>query len=292
MPKPPTPPVHFTPLRYPGGKGKLASFIKQVMETNDLLDGEYAEPYAGGAAVALELLFHEYVTKIHINDISRPVFAFWKSVLEHTDQICKLIRDTPVTIETWDRQKHIFNHSDEFDDVAVGFATFFLNRTNRSGILNAGIIGGRNQTGTWKIDARYNAPALINRIETIGNMRSRIMLSCMDAFDFLKAKRKELPSKSLLYLDPPYYEKGSVLYFDFYEAKDHQKIANLVTKIKKQRWVVSYDNVKPIREMYTSCRSIKYKLGYSAREARQGTEVMFFSHHLNVPRLCGAMQAL
>ena len=87
--------LHFTPLRYPGGKGKLAAYIKRLMKENRLLDGEYVEPYAGGAAIALELLFHEYVSAMHINDVSVPVHAFWKSVLKHTEELAKLIIDTP-----------------------------------------------------------------------------------------------------------------------------------------------------------------------------------------------------
>jgi hypothetical protein len=132
---------------FPNAKGKLAEFVKRLMKANRLLDGEYVEPYAGGAAIALELLFHEYVSRIHINDISRPVWAFWRSVLEHTDALCRMIRDTPRNVETWDTQKKILLNERDFDILSVGFATFFLNRTNRSCILNAGIIGGRDQTG-------------------------------------------------------------------------------------------------------------------------------------------------
>src|SRR6266852_12994 len=177
---------HFTPLRYPGGKGKLAPFVKQLMKDNDLFDGEYVEPYAGGAAIAVELLLQDYVSRIHINDISRPIFAFWKSVLEHTDQLLRLVRDTKLTVPSWDRQKKILARQEEHDDVSLGFATFFLNRTNRSGILNGGVIGGRDQTGPWKIDARYNADELIFRIESIAKMRRRIKLTRSDALALLR----------------------------------------------------------------------------------------------------------
>ena len=148
--------VHFSPLRYPGGKAKLASFVKSIVVTNGLSDGEYVEPFAGGAAVAMELLLQEYVAKIHINDISRPVYTFWKSVLSNTDELCKRIRNTRLTVAAWDKQKAVLSNPDDHDDLQLGFATFYLNRTNRSGILNGGIIGGREQTGAWKIDARYN----------------------------------------------------------------------------------------------------------------------------------------
>src|ERR1700730_3599790 len=117
---------HYTPLRYPGGKGALAPYIKEIMKENHLLDGEYIEAYAGGAAIGLELLFHDYVSRIHVNDLSRPVFAFWHSVLHNTDSLCKLIRDTPLTLRAWDRQKRVFANEGDFDNLTLGFATFFL----------------------------------------------------------------------------------------------------------------------------------------------------------------------
>jgi DNA adenine methylase len=281
---------HFTPLRYPGGKGKLATFVKELMKRNNLLDGEYAEPYAGGAAIALELLLQEYVSRIHINDISRPIHAFWKSVLNETDNLVELVRDTPLTVRAWDKQKKIVANPSDHSDLELGFAAFFLNRTNRSGILNAGIIGGRDQTGPWKIDARYNAPELAHRIESIANLRSRISLSREDAKKFLLKRLSKWPEKTLIYLDPPYYIKGKELYFDFYSHRDHEEVAKLVIKqIRRQRWIVSYDNVESIKEMYKGARSIAYGVGYSARDARDGAEVMFFSNDLVIPPLAGAM---
>src|SRR5258708_19660316 len=184
---------HFTPLRYPGGKGKLAGFIKELMQKNELLDGEYAEPYAGGAAIALELLLQEYVSHIHINDISRPIYTFWKCVLEHTDELTRLICSTPLTVRSWDKQRKILLNPKDHDDLQLGFAAFFLNRTNRSGILNGGIIGGREQTGPWKINARFNSTQLAYRVESIAKLRSRISLSRDDAAKFLLKKAATLP---------------------------------------------------------------------------------------------------
>lgn len=284
---------HFTPLRYPGGKGKLAPYIKALLKENKLLDGEYVEPYAGGSAIAMELLFHEYVSRVHINDLSRPVYAFWSSVLHHADDLCRLVNDTPLTIRSWDKQRKVFANQKDYDDLALGFATLFLNRTNRSGILNAGIIGGRDQTGSWKIDARYNRDDLTHRIEAIAKMESRISLTQMDALDFIKAKMESWPDKTLIYIDPPYYEKGRHLYYDFYQPDDHEKVKKFVAReLSRKRWVVSYDNVAPIRALYKGYRQITYKIGYSARDVRQGTEVMFFSDSLQVNALIGPFKLI
>jgi len=283
--------IHFTPLRYPGGKAKLAAYIKRLMKENRLLDGEYVEPYAGGSAIALELLFHEYVSCIHINDVSKPLHAFWKSVLCNTEEFCRLVSKTPLTVAQWDKQKRIVGNPSNHDDVKLGFATFFLNRTNRSGILNGGIIGGRGQTGPWKIDARYNAKELVRRIETIAKMGKRIKLTRHDALKFLKSGISRWPKETLIYLDPPYYVKGRDLYYDFYDHEDHEDIAIfLKEKSIRQQWIVSYDNVRPIRDLYKGTRHLVHDIGYSARSASQGSEIMFFCNDLKVPALIGSIR--
>jgi DNA adenine methylase len=217
---------------------------------------------------------------------SRSGRASWT----HTDHLLRLVRDTKLTVRSWDKQKKILGHPEEHDDISLGFATFFLNRTNRSGVLNGGIIGGRDQTGPWKIDARYNALDLCARIEAIARLRRRIELGGEDAAVFLRKRLGRLPSRTLIYLDPPYYVKGKDIYYDFYEHADHEAIAKLVKdRVRRQQWIVSYDNVKAIREMYRECPGIAYGLGYSARETRAGSEVMFFRDGLIVPRLMGPM---
>ncbi len=283
--------VHFTPLRYPGGKGKLAAYVKEIIRANKLYDCEYVEPYAGGAGIALELLFQEYATKIHINDFSQPVYAFWKSVLNDTEEFCRLVKNTRLSVASWDRQKRIFAKPNEHSYVELGFATFFLNRTNRSGILNGGVIGGRDQTGPWKIDARYNAKELIFRIESIAKMKRRIKLTRSDALALLRFGLPRWPTKTLIYLDPPYYEQGRELYYDYYQRDDHDKLAAFIaTKMDSRNWIVSYDNVNPIKKLYAGFRSIVYNVGYSARETRTGKEVMFFAPALDIPDLVGPIQ--
>lgn len=283
--------LHFTPLRYPGGKAKLATFVKSIIEENHLVDGEYVEPYAGGAAIGLELLFHEYVSKIYINDISRPVYAFWKSVLQHTEELVRMVCDTKLSVNAWDKQKKILSFPADHDDLELGFATFYLNRTNRSGILNGGIIGGRDQSGPWKIDARYNAKELAYRITEIAKLKERIKLTKKDAADFIRKGASVWQEKTLVYLDPPYYLQGKGLYYDFYTHDDHEKVASIVMReIKKQKWIVSYDNTKEIRKMYSGCKKLTYALQYSARESKEGSEVMFFADGLKIPAISSPMR--
>lgn len=275
----------YSPLRYPGGKGKLARFMTAIVRENGLSDGRYVEPYAGGAAVAWELLLTGVVRRVSINDISLPIFAFWHSVLNSTDDLCRMIHDCPLTIDEWNVQKDIFRQPEDADYLSLGFSFFFLNRTNRSGILNGGVIGGRNQSGKWKIDARFNKPDLISRIEQIALLKTRIELTRLDAVKFIETNARRFASKTLLYIDPPYFEKGRFLYHDAYRAQDHAVVAAAVTELKGLNWVVSYDDVRPIHDLYAKSPWLQYTLVYSARNVTRGREVMFFSRDLIVPQM-------
>jgi DNA adenine methylase len=272
----------YSPLRYPGGKGKVSGYFKQIIKDNLLYDGIYVEPYAGGASVALSLLLNEYVSKIIVNDIDKSIYGFWHSALNKTDELCKLIRDTPLNIKHWDTQREIQKTKQGHSLLKVGFSTFYLNRTNRSGILNAGVIGGRDQTGKWKMDARYNKTDLIKRIERIALYKNKIELYNSDAVILIKSLRKTLPAKSLFYCDPPYYVKGEALYLNFYDHDDHEAIASEISNVKRQRWIVTYDNVRPIRSLYADYRKKKYSLNYSAASPSKGEEVMIFSDNLAI----------
>ena len=285
----PRPSKFYTPLRYPGGKGKLVPFIKNLLEANGLLDGEYVEPYAGGAAVAMELLLHKYVSQIYINDISNGVAAFWRSVLDDTDALCGAICSAKLTVDEWKKQREIQARGINVGDRALGFSTFYLNRTNRSGILNAGVIGGKNQLGTWKMDARFNSPDLIKRIHAIARVRTRIEFHQLDAVKFLVAVAPKLHEKNLIYLDPPYYAKGRNLYLHHYHHADHVGIAEKVAQLSSKNWIVSYDDTPEVQSLYSQFRNIKYRLSYSARERYSGAEIMFLSNTLKIPNLVKPM---
>jgi DNA adenine methylase len=278
----------YSPLRYPGGKGKLARFVADVIRDNGLSDGLYVEPYAGGAAVAWELLLTGVVRRVAINDLSQPIYCFWRSVLDHTEELKRLIVDTPVTVEVRARQKAIFAQQDA-GELELGFATFFLNRTNRSGILNGGMIGGKAQTGKWLLDARYNKAELIERIERIARARRRISLTSLDAVDFLKAAAPAWGPKTLVYLDPPYFEKGRDLYYDFYQERDHAGVAEAVQALESIPWLVSYDDASPIHALYNPASWLQYTIGYSARGRFRGREAMFASPGLKLPPVAGSM---
>lgn len=266
-----------TPLRYPGGKAKFAPVIKQIIEKNNLY-GHYIEPYAGGAGVALDLLFSGYCSDIHINDLDLAIYHFWKSITEQTEDFIRLTHNTKVTIEEWHKQKALLKR-DDISPLEHGFAAFFLNRTNRSGILKAGVIGGLNQTGNYKLDCRFNKADLIKRIERIGSVAKQIHVTNFDTEAWLPMLNNEVSSNSLIYLDPPYYEKGQGLYRNFYKHKDHLAIQEKLASIEVP-WIVSYDNHPSIKEIYQQYRQSEYTLNYSANKKMKATEIVIYSDNL------------
>lgn len=270
-----------SPLRYPGGKRVIANFMKAIVRKNGLHDC-YAEPYAGGASVALSLLYDDLVSRIIINDLDRSLYCFWKMAVGRTEELCNAIDSVPITVEEWERQRAVQDARDP-DPLELALSTFFLNRTNRSGIVwNGGIIGGKDQMGRWKIDARFNKKDLISRIETIGQHADRILVTNTDALGLLENYYSVVTADSLVYLDPPYYRKGRELYLNSYDDADHTRVAACVRTITGP-WIVSYDNHPFIRDLYDGCRSMVYSLSYSARTRHEGQEVIFFSDGLAVP---------
>lgn len=273
----------YTPLRYPGGKGKLAYYIKSLIVENNFHDCDYVEPYAGGAGVALELLMQEYVRRVHINDIDPAVHGFWHSVLYDTDSICRLINDATVDMQNWHRQKYVISNPDQHSKLELGFATFFLNRTNRSGILKAGVIGGKEQSGKWKLDVRFKKADLLGRIVNIAKYESRISLYNVDTANLIRELPQGLRDSALIYLDPPYYVKGQDLYRNFYVHNDHVEIMQALNSSGILNWVVSYDNADEIKEIYKNYRMIEYSLQYTAQQKKVGEEVMIFSNSMRIP---------
>ena len=276
---------YYSPLRYPGGKGKISSFFKRVFRDNYLYDGVYVEPYAGGASIGLSLLLNQYASKVVINDVDLSIYAFWHSVVSCTDELCRLILDTPVTIETWKRQKEFQRDRMNTSHLQLGFSTFFLNRTNRSGIVNAGVIGGTKQDGKWRIDARFNKRELIKRIERIASYRDKIVVLNQDACKLIRQLKEQVPTKCLFYFDPPYFVKGKDLYLNSYNQNDHATVASEIKTLSNHKWIVTYDNVPFIRNLYSGYRHVKYHLNYTARGFSTGEEIMVLSNGLYVSSL-------
>ncbi|MBL1271576.1 MAG: DNA adenine methylase [Oceanospirillales bacterium] len=274
-----------SPLRYPGGKAKLTKVLQQIISKNHSQKPTYIEPFAGGAGAALNLLFSDNVESIILNDADIRIYYFWKSILENNSEFIELIENTEISIQNWRNLREVYLYPQGHNSVAVGFATFFLNRCNRSGILpNGGPIGGQHQKSEWKIDARFNKSSLIKRIEKIGCWREKIKIENQDAINLIyELEAHGKIENSFYYIDPPYYKKGSRLYLNFYNHSDHEDLSRCIKLIKRSKWILSYDNTKEIKDLYKELKIYEYTLKYSACITQDGKEVLISRPDLKIP---------
>jgi len=275
---------YLSPLRYPGGKARLGSFLDRAIRASGFKGCQYVEPYAGGAGAGLSLLWRETVSAIHVNDASPAIAAFWKSVLERNSELCDRIANAVLNVEVWRVQRSILACPSSATPLDLGFAAFYLNRTNRSGIIGSGgVIGGLAQTGKWKMDARFNRDVLIERIRWIGGQRDRIRVTGLDALTVLANLDDSL--RTFVYLDPPYYRNADRLYDQWYQPEDHAAVCRAVKGLTHP-WVVSYDDCPEVRKLYAGIRTCRLSLPYSAARNYRGAEVVFFSPRVKEAATC------
>ena len=275
-------PVTKSPLRQPGGKTQLASYVKHLLDINNT-HKTYIEPFAGGFGVALELLFDGSVEEVVLNDYDSSIFAIWNSILNNYDDFKNLLINTPLTINEWHRQQQIhLKFKNNPTSVENGFATFYLNRTNRSGIINAGPIGGLNQAGKYKLDCRFNKDSLLKKIENIHNFKEKIHIHNLDANEFIANNLKQYDHHStFIFYDPPYFKQGQNLYLSFVDRNGHSILANNILKFSNNyKWITTYDLEEDIRYLYSPyVKAYKYSLNYSAGKKRKSEEYLFANNN-------------
>jgi DNA adenine methylase len=269
-----SPKNYHSPLRYPGGKTSLLPFFEKVIQKNNLEKLTYIEPFAGGAGAALALLFSGKVEKVVINDLDRAIYSFWQSSIFDSEKFIRKIFRTSITISEWKKQRAVYT-SPKSKTFGLGFATFFLNRTNISGILDGGPIGGLDQKGKWKINARFNKKTLAQKIRKLGKYRSRIAIYNLDGLELIEKYLNQ--RNTFLYLDPPYFEKGATLYLNHYQKDNHEALAKKLNQNRNAFWLLTYDNKREIKALYPNRTIVNFSLNYNAYESRKGREVMIFS---------------
>lgn len=274
--------MHSSPLRYPGGKALMTHFFVELFRANNLRNVRYAEPYAGGAGAAINLLLGGFVDEILINDANIGIYSFWNALINESEQFIQKIKEIPVTLDEWYRQKEILKSSEK-PSFELGIATFFLSRTNRSGIISGGAIGGiteeKQRNATYKIDCRFNKDNLIPKLEAIAGQRKRIVVSNNDALDFLQ----NLGDDMFVYLDPPYYIKGKSLYMNHYTDDNHRQLAEFLQNDANFAWILSYDDVPQIRELYSELNLFRFSLKYTVETKRVGYELLTHSRNIYFP---------
>ena len=274
-----------SPLRYPGGKTCLALTLEKAVRKNfsDIEKVIFVEPYAGGAGASLALLCSGKVDRIVINDLDKAIYAFWKTAVQNTDYLIKKIKQTEITVQEWKRQKKIYallqnkSASSLRNERKLAFAALFLNRTNRSGIMRGGPIGGVRQLSKWKIDERFTKKTIIDRLEKIHKFRHKIEVYNLDGIELLKnLEKKKEASRHFIFLDPPYFQKGQSLYLNNYENKDHEKLSNFLMKSSLKKWVMTYNDISLIKTLYKELPITEFKIQHDAHYSKIGKEIMIF----------------
>lgn len=265
----------LSPLRYPGGKAALAGVFADIINELALKDARYIEPYAGGAGAGVALLRHGVVAQLEVNDLDPAVHAFWLSIAESNKEFLRMLDSVPLSIPEWRRQREIYRSGNTSDPLSLGFAFFYLNRTNRSGVLTGGVIGGLSQQGNYKIDARFNRQTLRDRIAAIGDLSDQIIVREDDGRTVIRDHAHD--KSAFMYIDPPYVEAGSLLYMNAFDARDHVKLAEVVNTISVAPWLMTYDISPLIEHLYRQHSVHEYELNYSARHPGKAAELMITS---------------
>lgn len=262
-----------SPLRYPGGKSRLTPIVKTLLENNNI-NGTYIEPFAGGSGVALQLLIDGVVNDIVINDYDKAIYSVWRAIKENHTGLIRLIEDTPITVEEWRKQKRIYLTNNNKYSLELAFATLFLNRTNHSGILSSGPIGGYKQNGNYKINVRFNKTDIICKIRTIAAHREHIHIYNKDIISFIDNILPRYANNSFVYFDPPYFNKGSELYKNYFTLTDHVMLHDKITKNINIPWLITYDNAKEIIDLYKSDYKIAlFDLSYGTSNRKAVSEI-------------------
>ena len=275
--------MYYSPLRYPGGKGKLASFMEYMIDQLGHQGGTYIEPFAGGAGIAMELLLRNVVSRIVINDYDKAVWSFWKAILTETDRFVEEIRTVPLTVDEWQKQHKILVTQNDKYSFELGFAAFYMNRTNRSGIIKGGVIGGQEQAKDWKMDVRFKREELVTRIQRIAARKKDIKLYNKDVNSFIKNYVPLYEENALIYFDPPYFRKGQQLYMNFFNYKDHVRIEQEIREHVNCDWIITYDYEPQIEEIYHNYNLRLYDLNYSVSTKRKANELMIFKDGIFIP---------
>lgn len=264
----------LSPLRYPGGKAALAGLFADLIGELGIADCTYVEPYAGGAGAGIALLQEGIVERLVINDIDPAVHAFWREVVENNDDFVRWVWAVPLSVEEWHRQRDVYR-AKQADPTDLGRAFFYLNRTNRSGVLRAGVIGGLDQSGNYKIDARFNRSTLTQRLQAIGERAEKIAVTALDGRTVLAHYGAD--PETFLYIDPPYVKAGGRLYLNAFEGRDHQALAVAVEEITAAHWLMSYDLSSFISRLYAGHFQATLQLNYSARHPGKADELIVTS---------------
>ena len=254
----------ISPLRYPGGKGKMLKQLEPLFP--DRAD-TMIEPFAGGASASLAMLFAGRADRIILNDLDPGVYAFWNAVLESTNELLDAVKGINGTREEFLKAKEILSVPDGHAEVELAAAFLLANQLAFSGITKAGIAGDYQR--------RWNYKKVADRIQKIAAYKDRITVMNKDALEVIEEYYWD--KNNFLFVDPPYILQGKRLYREWYEADDHMKLADLIRDLTLSypgcaKIIVTYDACKETEELYSFpfTRKIYMERDYSCSRKKAG----------------------
>lgn len=268
-----------SPLRYPGGKSDFVATAFEIFEKSGFTGLPVVEPYAGSAAVSLGLLDFGLTSHVTLLERDPLLYCFWASVFDRPDELIAAFQDLPITIDTWHRLRPLLlvEKPNKRQFLEVGLAGLFFNRTNFSGILNAGPIGGKGQRSKYKVDCRTNKDEIISRLLALAMFSGKVDVHFGDAIDFIKKNSKS--NSCFYYLDPPYFTKGELLYRHHYGVREHQQLAAALDTVEFP-WLLSYDDHHVIEFLYRNHYLSRLAFRYSAHSPKNHQELLISSFEL------------
>ncbi|WP_199488369.1 DNA adenine methylase [Thalassococcus profundi] len=273
-----------SPFRYPGGKGFLAPFLAQHMAEIGVPMTVFAEPFAGGAGSALRLLKDGLVESLILNDLDIRVYSAWRAMLRENERFQERLSTIEPDLATWNACRETVERASSEYSFELGFATFFINRTSRAGIIvGSGPIGGYNQDGKWRLDARFYKDTMLKRIDWLGKNSSRIEITHRNALEFLEWSVKHYSVNSTFYfIDPPYVAAGSRLYFNSMEEADHRALASRLHSGDVKHWLLTYDRSDLVADLYENSDLYQLEVPYSLGTSRNEREFLVASNAIGI----------
>lgn len=274
-------------IRYPGSKAKLVEVIVNRFPPEMRMPlwmsnagWEYREPFFGAGAIGWEILsMLPHSCSAWINDRDYGIVSLWKSVQDAPQELCELIAEFVPT----DHAFYEFKEQDgdtKVDPVESGFRKLALHQMSYSGLgaKAGGPLGGRDQENAkYTVDCRWNPESLQRDVLTRHKLlRSRrVKITCRDFTEVI-----DDAENVFYYCDPPYLDKGPILYKHAFDLADHGRLSHHL-KDCTQPWIVSYDDQDVIRDLYQGHDilpiDVCYTIAKESAKRRKNKEILICS---------------
>jgi len=230
--------------RYPGGKSGLIDYLATLLDPKKM--ATFVSAFAGATHMGLSLLEAGVIGHLVINDLEYGVFSLFNVIKERPDKLMKLIIEkTPTRDEFFKCQEQMVNEYEGLSEVESAWAFLVVNRLGRNGIYDSNPMSD--------MLCRWNSKTLLKRILMIHKMSNKITVLCCDALEVIEEYYWR--SNTTIFLDPPYYKKGKVLYKHYYTEEDHLNLRDLIGSLVHDfpcaDVIMTYDDCEEVRRMYS-----------------------------------------